>query len=132
MQLATTLRTTIAATIPTDLGATAFARFYSSSFSVKVATAALSNPAFVAGAAGVQDLDVTPVVEDASPLAGTVDRVGLYQNTTDTSALWRLLFGVNPTGTPDITMANNVVATTDTVQLSSLEITVPVGVLDQT
>lgn len=132
MQLIDALRTTIAATIPTDLGPTAFVRFYTTGLTTKVATAALSNPSFAPGAAGVQDLDVIPVVEDASPVAGTVVRLGLYLNSTDTSALWRILMGVNPTGSPDITMANNVVATTDTVQLSSLSITVPAGIPDVT
>jgi hypothetical protein len=132
MQIIDALRTSMAAEIPTDIGATGFARFYSSGFATLVASCSLSNPAFTAGAAGVQDLDVTPVPEDTSPTAGTVDRIGIYQNSTAASGLWRLLFGVNPTGSPDITMANNVVTTTDTVQLQSLSITVPTGTLDQT
>jgi len=132
MQLAPTLRTTLAAAIVTDLGSTAFLRLYSSGFAVQVATAALSNPPFVAGAAGVVDLDVTPAVEDASPLAGTVVRLGIYLNSTDTSALWRVLMGVNPSGSPDITMSNNVVVTTDVIQVASLSITVPAGTPDVT
>jgi hypothetical protein len=122
----------MAAEIPTDIGATGRARFYDSTLTTLIATMALSNPAFTAGAAGVQSLDVTPIPEDASPSAGTVGRIGIYQNTTGAAGTWRMLFGVATGGTPDITMANNVVTTTDTVQLTSLVITVPTGTLDVT
>lgn len=133
MQIVSALRTTLAAAIITDLGATAFARWYTSGLTTLLASAACSNPAFIAGAAGVIDLDVTPVVEDTSPAAaGTCVRLNFYVNNTDGSSLWRLQLGVNPSGSPDITMANNVIATTDTVQLSSLAITVPAGTPDVT
>jgi hypothetical protein len=37
---------------------------------------------------------------------------------------------VATSGSPDITMANNVVATTDTVELTSFSISVPAGTPD--
>ena len=147
MQIIDALRTSMAAEIPTDIGATGRAMFYDNKqgiFALEIrstilhaallliATMALSNPAFTAGAAGVQSLDVTPIPEDASPSAGTVGRIGIYQNTTGAAGTWRMLFGVATGGTPDITMANNVVTTSDTVQLTSLVITVPTGTLDTT
>ena len=132
MQIIDALRTSMAAEIPTDIGATGRARFYDSTLTTLIATMALSNPAFTAGAAGVQSLDVTPIPEDASPSAGTVGRIGIYQNTTGAAGTWRMLFGVATGGTPDITMANNVVTTSDTVQLTSLVITVATGTLDTT
>lgn len=130
MQIIDALRTSMAAEIPTDIGATGRARFYDATLTTLIATMGLSNPAFTAGAAGVQTLDVTPIPEDPSPAAGTVARIGIYQNTTGAAGTWRMLFGVATGGTPDITMANNVVTTTDTVQLTSLVITVPTGTLD--
>jgi len=133
MQLVDALRTTLAAAIVTDLGATAFARWYTTGLTTLLASAACSNPAFIAGAAGVTDLDVTPVVEDTSPAAaGTCVRLTFYLNNTDANTLWRLQLGVATSGAPDITMSNNVIATTDTVQLSSLSITVPAGIPDVT
>ncbi len=131
MQLVDALRTTLAAAITTDLGATAFARFYTSGLTTLLASAALSSPAFTPGAAGVEDLDITPPVEDTSPVAaGTCIRLGIYLNTGDASGLFRLMFGVATSGSPDVTMSNNVIATTDTVQISSLSFTVPAGTPD--
>ena len=130
MQIIDALRTAMAAEIPTDVGATGFARMYDATLTTKIATMSLSNPAFTAGAAGVQSLDVTPIPTDSGPAAGTVARLGIYQNSTAAAGAWRMLFGVATGGTPDVTMANNVVATTDTVQLTSLVITVPTGTLD--
>lgn len=131
MQMVDAMRTTLAAAIVTDLGTTAFARWYDSGLSNLLASAACSNPAFTPGAAGVENLDVTPLVEDTSPaLAGTCIRLTFHLNSGDAAGLWRLQLGVATSGTPDITMANNVIATTDTVQLSSLSITVPAGTPD--
>lgn len=128
MQIVDALRTTLAAAINTDVGATAFARWYTTGLTTLLASAACSNPAFIAAAAGVMDLDITPVVEDTSPAAaGTCVRLTFHLNNSDASGLWRLQLGVATSGSPDITMSNNVIATTDTVQLSSLEITVPAG-----
>lgn len=128
MQIVDALRTTLAAAIVSDLGATAFARFYTTGLTTLLASAALSNPAFVAGAAGVTDLDITPPVEDTSPAAaGTAVRLTFYLNNTDANTLWRIQMGIATSGGPDVTMSNNVIATTDTVQISSLSITVPAG-----
>lgn len=128
MQLIDAIRTAMAAEIPLDLGATCFARFYTTGLTTLCASAGCNNPAFTAGAAGVQNLDVTPAVEDTTPAAaGTVVRLGFYQSTAATNNAWRILMGIATSGTPDVTMANNVIATTDTVQISSLSITVPAG-----
>lgn len=133
MQLVTALRNTLADAIDTDLGTTAFVRWYTTGLTTLLASAACSNPAFGSAATGVITLDVTPAVQDTSPAAaGTCVRLLFYLNNTDTSGLWRLQLGVNPSGAPDVTMANNVIATTDTVQLTSLTITVPPGTPDVT
>jgi len=133
MQLVPALQNTLADAIDTDLGTTAFARWYTTGLTTLLASAALSNPAFGAAAAGVITLDITPVVEDTSPAAaGTCVRLTFYLNNTDANTLWRLQLGVATSGAPDITMSNNVIATTDTVQLSSLTITVPAGIPDVT
>jgi hypothetical protein len=132
MQLVDALRNTLANAIDTDIGTTGFVRFYNTSLTTKIATISLANPAFGTASTGTITLDVTPALQDAAPAAGTVGRIGLYQNSTDAASLWRVLLGVATAGTPDVTMANNVVATTDTVELSSLTITVPAGSPDVT
>ena len=132
MQLVDALRNTLADAIDTDIGATGFVRFYNTALTTNIASISLANPAFGAASTGTITLDVTPALQDASPTAGTVGRIGLYQNSTTAAANWRVLLGVATSGTPDVTMANNVVATTDTVELSSLTITVPAGSPDVT
>jgi hypothetical protein len=133
MQIVDALRNTLADAIDTDIGATGFVRWYTTGLTTLLASAALSNPAFGAAAAGVITLDVAPAVEDTSPAAaGTAVRLNFYLNNSDASGLWRLQLGIATSGSPDITMANNVIATTDTVQLSSLTITVPAGTPDVT
>ena len=133
MELVEALRDTLADAIDADIGTTGFVRWYTSGLSTLLASAALSNPAFGAAATGVITLDVTPAVEDTSPAAaGTAVRLNFYQNSTAAAGLWRLQMGIATSGSPDITMSNNVIATTDTVQLSSLTITVPAGTPDVT
>jgi len=132
MQLSDALRTILAAAINSDIGATAFARFLDAGVSSTIATCNCNNPCFSAGAAGVTSLDVTPAVDDAAPAAGTVGRIGFYQDSTTAIGNWRFLLGVATGGAPDVTMSNNVVATTDTVQIASLSITVPAGAVDTT
>jgi hypothetical protein len=132
MQLVDALRNTLADAIDTDIGATGFVRFYNTTLTTNIASISLANPAFGAAATGTITLDVTPPLQDATPAAGTVGRIGLYQNSTGAAGTWRVLLGVATAGTPDVTMANNVVATTDTVELSSLTITVPAGTPDVT
>lgn len=133
MQLVTALRNTLADAIDTDIGATGYARFYTASLATLLASCSLNNPAFGGAATGAIALDVTPAVEDTSPAAaGTAVRLGLYQNSTAAAGAWRVLMGIATSGTPDITMSNNVIATTDTVQIASLSITVPAGTPDVT
>ncbi len=133
MQLVDALRNTLADAIDTDIGATGFARFYTTGLTTLLASCSLNNPAFGAAATGAITLDVTPAVEDTTPAAaGTAVRLGLYQNSTAASGAWRVLLGIATSGSPDITMANNVIATTDTVQITSLVITVPAGTPDVT
>lgn len=133
MEIVTALRNTLADAIDTDLGATAFARWYVSGLGTLLASAACSNPAFGAAATGAITLDITPAVEDTTPAAaGTAVRLNFYLNNSDGSGLWRIQLGIATSGGPDVTMANNVIATTDTVQLASLVITVPAGTPDVT
>ena len=133
MQLVVALTNTLADAIDTDVGTTAFARWYTTGLTTLLASAACSNPAFGAAATGAITLGVTPAVEDTSPAAaGTCVRLTFHLNSTAANTLWRLQLGVATSGSPDITMANNVIATTDTVQLSSLVITVPPGTPDVT
>lgn len=128
MQLSVTNTNTLADALDASVGATGFARFYTAALATLLASAGCNSPAFGTAATGAITLDVTPAVEDTSPAAaGTCVRLGFYGNTTDTAALWKFLLGVATTGTPDVTMSNNVIATTDTVQISSLVITVPPG-----
>ncbi len=133
MRLSTALRNTLADAIDTAVGATGFARFYTSSGTTLLASASLSNPAFGAAATGVITLDVTPAVEDTSPAAaGTCVRLGFYPAATGAYATDVFMLGVATSGAPDVTMANNVIATTDTVQVASLTVTVPAGIPDVT
>lgn len=133
MQISTGLQDILANAIDTEVGATSQVRWYTTGLATKLASATLANPAFGASSSGVITLDVTPVIEDTTPAAaGTCVRLCIYKTTAATSGAFVLQFGVNPTGTPDVTMANNVIATTDTVQLTSLTVTVPVGTPDVT
>lgn len=127
MQIAASLRNTLADAIDTDIGATGFVRFYDTSLSTKFATIACSNPAFGSAATGAIAIDTTPALTDTALAAGNVGRMGIYQNSTDTAALWRLLFGVSTATGADVTMSNLTVATTDTIELTSLTVTVPAG-----
>jgi hypothetical protein len=130
MQIVDAIRNAMADAINTDIDTTntAFARFYDTGLATKIATIALDTTSpFSAASSGAITLDVTPAREDASPAAGTVGRLGLYQNSTDAAGLWRVLFGVATATGADVTMSNLTVATTDTVQLTSLVVTVPAG-----
>lgn len=133
MQLSNTLRSTLADAIDTAVGATGRARFYTTGLTTLLASCPLSNPAFGAAATGVITLDVTPAVEDTTPAAaGTAVRLGFYTNATATANAWVFLLGIATSGSPDVTMSNNTIATTDTVQISSLTVTVPAGTPDVT
>ena len=128
MQIAATLRNTLADAIDTDIGATGFVRFYDTSLSTKFATIACATPnAFGDAATGAIAINATGGLTDTALAAGNVGRMGIYQNSTDTAALWRLLFGVATASGADVTMSNLTVATTDTIELTSLTVTVPAG-----
>jgi hypothetical protein len=134
MQISTGLQDILADAIDTEInGSTAQVRWYTSSLTTKLASALLATPsAFGASSSGTITLNGVPL-EDTSPAAaGTCVRLCIYKTTAATSGAFVLQFGVNPTGSPDVTMANNVIATTDTVQLTSLTVTVPAGTPDVT
>lgn len=133
MQLSSTLRSTLADAIDTAVGTTGRARFYTSGLSTLLASASCNNPAFGNAATGVITLDVTPAVEDTSPAAaGDAVRLGFYANATATASAFVFMLGVATSGSPDVTMSNNTIATTDTVQVGSLSVTVPAGTPDVT
>jgi hypothetical protein len=93
----------------------------------------MNNPAFNnagTGTAGVMAMDNSPAVQDAAPAAGTVTYAGIYDGTAAAANAWLCKLGVATGGTPDLTMANNTVATTDTVQITSFSITMPAGTAD--
>ena len=128
MEISSTLQDQFANAIITAVGSTGFARFYTTGLASLLASAPCNNPIAPAAATGLITLDVTPAVEDTSPAAaGTCVRLGFYTSTAASSGAYVFLLGVNTTGTPDVTMSNNVIATTDTVQISSLTIQVPTG-----
>ena len=65
----------------------------------------------------------------------TGEAAAILLNTTDVfnaDNAWLLLLGIATSGTPDITMSNNTISNTDTVQLTSLTITCPTGTPDVT
>ena len=131
MRLSTALRNTLADAIDTAVGTTGFARFYDSGGATLLASAACSNPAFGVAATGQITLDVSPPVEDTTPAnAGTCIRLGFYPATSGAYSTDIFMLGVATGGSPDVTMSNNVIATTDTVQVASLTVTVPAGVPD--
>lgn len=133
MRINAALRNTLADDIDAAVGSTGFARWYNAAGALLLASAALSNPAFDNAAAGVITLDISPLVEDTTPAAaGTCVRLGIYPASTGAYATDIFMLGVATGGTPDVTMANNVIATTDTVQLASLTVTVPSGAPDDT
>lgn len=127
MQIAATLRDTLADAIVTDVGAGAYVRFYDTSLTTKFATIACSNPAFASATSGAIAIDVTPALTDTALATGTVGRMGIYQNATAAAGAWRLLFGVATASGADVTMSNLTVAVTDTIELTSLTVTVPAG-----
>jgi len=139
MQLADSIRNSICDSIDDDLNAgTPEVRFFVSGGATPANEAAailLNTPtAFDAAATGSMALDVAPALSDTTPAghASPVTRLCFYLNTAAADSAWLMQLGINPTGAPDITMANNTIATTDTVQLTSLVITCPTGTPDVT
>jgi hypothetical protein len=114
------------------LGPTAYARFQNSAQTATYTKIALETPdPFAAASGGSMALDVTPVPESTgTPSVGTVGAIGFY--TAKTAGTLICSFGVATSGSPDITMPDNTLETTDTVQITSLTITMPTGTLDTT
>lgn len=94
---------------------------YAANGSTEVATLPLNNPAFGAASTGVATLDVDPAVEDTSATGGTTT-VAKFK--TGTAATTILSCTVGTSGA-DINLTNNVIAATETVQITSLTVTVP-------
>jgi hypothetical protein len=109
------------------LGATSYARFQNAAQTATYAKVPLETPdPFLAAASGQMALDVSPIPESTgTPVTGTAVRVGFY--TAKTAGTLVCTFGVNTTGTPDILMADNTITSTDTVQITSLTLTMPAG-----
>ena len=110
-------RTALAGVIITDLDAGAgVANFVLQAAAVEIATMPLSKPSFVAGAAGVIDMDVTPIPEDASATGGTVDSWEMQDS--DANMVFAGAVG-------DITLSKNPIDASDTVQCTSFSYTAP-------
>jgi hypothetical protein len=86
----------------------------------------MSNPSFGAEATGVITMDTTPAVDDTGPVAGVAALLAIYKTTGAAATAFVLACGVHAS-TKEITMSNTTIATTDTVQISSLVVTVPTG-----
>jgi len=123
MLLADGLRTVLADAIDASLTTDGSARFQNAAQTITYATCNLSNPAFGSAATGVITLSGTPTETSAS--AGTTLACGFYDAVTGGALQFSL--GVNDTGTPDMTISNNVLQASDQVEISSLTITVPAG-----
>jgi hypothetical protein len=126
----TTTRNNMADEIDASLSTTAYGRFQNASQTATYAKVPLANPAFGTAATGKITLDVTPTPEDTSPSAGTAVRLGFY--TAKTGGTLIFTCGIATGGSPDVTMADNTIETTDTVQLTSLVVEVPSGTPDVT
>ena len=140
MQLSTTVRNSILDSIDDDLnaGTTPEARFFVNGGATPTSEAAAillnATNVFNAATTGTMSINTATTLEDTTPAgnASPVTRLCFYANTGDADNAWLLQLGINPTGSPDITMANNTIATTDTVQLTSLTLTCPTGTPDVT
>jgi len=123
MLLSDTLRSTLADAIDTavNVGGGGDAKFQNGAQTATYATCSLGATAFGAAATGVITLNGTPT--DASAGAGTTTKIGFY----DGSAALIFTLGVNDTGSPEVTISNNVFQAGDQVEISSLTVTVPAG-----
>ena len=141
MQLSGTVRESILNSIDEDIGTSSpEVRFYVTGGATpanSAATITLNNPAFLAAAAGTatsgqMDLNTATTLQDTTPAgnASPVTRLCFYTGSGAGASAWLLQLGIATSGTPDITMSNNTIATTDTVQLTSLRITCPEGSAD--
>lgn len=87
-----------------------------------LATLNLQNPAFGTAATGVITLQGTPL-SDTSATAGTCAQASVYDRTTPTAEKqFEMSVG---TGAQDIVISSTVFGAGDTVQLTSLTVTVP-------
>jgi hypothetical protein len=87
-----------------------------------LATLNLQNPAFGTAATGVITLQGTPL-SDTSAAAGTCAQASVYDRTTPTAEKqFEMSVG---TGAQDIVISSTVFGAGDTVQLTSLTVTVP-------
>jgi hypothetical protein len=125
-----TLRSNMADEITAILSTAAYGRFQNTAQTATYAKVPLANPVAPAASGGAITFDVTPTPEDASPSAGTATRLGFY--TAKTGGTLIFTCGIATSGSPDVTMADNTIETTDTVQLTSLVVTVPSGTPDVT
>ena len=127
MEISSPLQDQFANAIDTACTAgTAHARFYTAAYALKLATCPMNNPAFGPASTGVITMGVATPVQDTAPVAGTAALLALYATTAAAATAFVVAMGVAATGS-EITMANTTIATTDTVQVSSLTITVPTG-----
>ena len=125
MEISSLLQDILANAIDDECGATSRFRFYTAAYGAVIATMAMNTPdPFGASSSGV--ISIPSAISDAGPAAGTVALGAIYKNATAAATAFVVSMGVAATG-QDITMSNTTVATTDTVELSSLSITVPAG-----
>ena len=87
---------------------------------VEVATCPLNATAFGAAASGVATMNVSPAVKDTSATGGTTT-LALFKNFAGTE---KFRCTVGTVGT-DIVLTNNVIAATETLDITSLTVTVP-------
>ena len=142
MQLSGTVREAILNSIDAEISTAGEVRFFVGGGATptgEAAAIALNSPAFLAAAAGTatsgqMDLNTATTLQDTTPAgnASPVTRLCFYLNTAAADSAWLLQLGIATSGSPDITMSNNTIATTDTVQLTSLRITCPEGSADVT
>jgi hypothetical protein len=92
---------------------------FETSGDVEVATINFQNPAFGAAATGVITLQGTPL-EDSNADAGTIEHFSIYAGSTT-----KQLEGVVLVAGGDINITSLVIASGDTIELTSFSITVP-------
>ena len=121
MILETVLRNVLGDAIDAEIntGAGTAQLKFETSGDAALATIDLQNPAFGAAAAGVITLQGTPL-SDTNASAGTVAQASIY----DRDATKQLEMTVG-TGAQEITISSTAIGAGDTVQLTSLTITVP-------
>jgi len=127
MEISATLQDQFADAIDTAVTTTGFARFYTTAYGTLLASCPMNSPAFGPSSTGLITMTTTSAVEDTSPAsAGVAALLGLYPTTAATSGAFIVSMGVHAS-TKEIVMANTTIATTDTVQITSLTIQVPTG-----